>query len=71
MFILSFPIMMSTLYGLSRALVKIKLQKDKVTENKMGDFGTIRGAIDYVSNVSFSQGISCSLHLRAFFKTYH
>ena len=98
--ILSFPLLMSTLHGLSRAIVKIKLQegnpkaepasrgikkpnnkprnrkkganrrpnapylrdnkqhKSEPIEDEQNDtFGTIRGSVDYVSNVFFSHGI--------------
>lgn len=53
----SFPVMMAILYALSCAVIKI--QKNSLlfaAENKEKSFATVRGAVDYVTNVFFSHG---------------
>lgn len=54
--LVSFPVMMAILYALSCAVIKMQKNSLFTAENKEKSFSTVRGAVDYVTNVFFSHG---------------
>jgi len=48
--------MMVILYALSCAVIKMQKNSLFTAENKEKSFSTVKGAVDYVTNVFFSHG---------------